>query len=443
MDFIRKEETFLKWYREFGPIFSFYALGQTSVVLSDHELIRDAFSRSSTTNRMEFTSIEDISLTRYGVIFSSGELWQRSRRFTLHHLRNFGMGRSKLETVIQGQVSEFLEKVLAPSVGRPVNIDDSLKIAIANIIWGTVSGEQFSIQDKSALSVMDSFNEAADNMSTMVLLTLFPWLRRFPDCWIGLHQLKRIIDSPMATLFRPAIAEHSKTVKLDGEPRDYIDALLQEQARDPDVFTEQHLQRSILDIFVAGSDTTTSTLRWAFCLLASYPDIQQRLRQELLDQLGGSKPTLADRQKLPFAEAVLMEVQRLGNVAPYGVEHVASEDLQLGGYKLPRGTIIISLLQAVHMDPANFEDPHEFRPARFIDDEGRLKPSKALMPFSVGKRACLGESLARAELFLFVTWIIQKYRIRFPEGFHHDFSVIANKMLIREPKPFDLIIEEA
>ena len=120
---------------------------------------------------------------------------------------------------------------------------------------------------------------------------------------------------------------------------------------------------------------------------------------------------------MPYTEAFLMETQRMSNIASITIEHVTREDIQLGGFTIPRGTELIALLMAVHMDENNFPEPEVFRPERFLDEQGHVKPSRALMPFSVGKRSCLGEALARAELFLFVTTLLQRYTLRFPEGF--------------------------
>ncbi|XP_037073829.1 cytochrome P450 2J6-like [Pollicipes pollicipes] len=431
MNYVRKEETFTKWRKQYGPIYQCSALGQTIVVLSDPDLIREAFSRPFTANRQE-SNVLKLFYADNGIIFSSGELWQQTRRFTLFHLRNFGMGRTQLEGLIQDQVSAFVDDLVAPNVGKAMSIDKGLRIAIANIIWGVVSSERFTIHDTRALEVMDSFDEVGKLTGVFILLFLFPVLERFPARLTGLDKAYKLFSIPMDKLFQPAIDEHARTVDLNGEPRDYIDCLLQEQHRSPDLFTNRHMLRSILDLFVAGYDTTTTTLRWAFCFLCSHPEVQRRLQAEVRAVAGDD---------MPYTDAFLMETQRVANVAPYGIEHVTAEEFQLGGFTVPQGAQIVPLLQAVHQDEALFAEPLEFRPERFLDAEGKLKPSRVLMPFSVGKRSCIGEAMARAELFLFVTAMVQRFTLRFPDGFRHDFSVSESKVLIREPTPFLLVAE--
>ena len=136
-----------------------------------------------------------------------------------------------------------------------------------------------------------------------------------------------------------------------------------------------------------------------------------------------------------------METQRLSNIAGIGVAHVSTAQFQLGGYTVPRGAQVISNISGVHLDEKWFPEPQQFRPDRFLDDQGRLKPSRALMPFSVGKRSCLGETLARTELFLFVTTVVQRYRLRFPAGFQHDYAINEDKPFVKEPTPYLLVPE--
>ncbi|XP_037070845.1 cytochrome P450 2J6-like isoform X2 [Pollicipes pollicipes] len=442
MDFIRKEETFMKWRKQYGPIYRCSMLGQTAVVLSDPDLIREAFSRPDTANRVMFDVLK-IFYCDKGIIFSNGEVWKQTRRFTLFHLRNFGMGRTQLEGLIQDQVSAFVDELVAPRVGEAISIDHGLRISVANIIWGMVSSERFTIHDTRVLEVMQSFDEVGKSTMVFIMLFLFPVLMRFPARLTGLDKVNRLFNIQMDKLFQPAIDEHARTVDLDGEPRDYIDCLLQEQHRSPDLFTNGHMLRSILDLFVAGYDSTSTTLRWAFCFLCSYPEVQRRLQTEVRAVAGEDRPPrLADRPRMPYTDAFLMETQRVASLAPCGIEHVAAEEFQLGGFTIPRGAQIVALQQAVHEDEALFPEPGRFRPERFLDAAGKLKPSRALMPFSVGKRSCVGEAMARAELFLFVTAVVQRYTLRFPDGFRHDFGVTRSKPLLREPTPFLLVAEK-
>ncbi|KAK2169207.1 hypothetical protein LSH36_12g36072 [Paralvinella palmiformis] len=106
-----------------------------------------------------------------------------------------------------------------------------------------------------------------------------------------------------------------------------------------------------------------------------------------------------DRKKLPFTEASILEIQRLADIVPLGIPHAVTEDVQFRGYFIPKDTLVLSNMYSVHMNPELWPEPEKFKPERFLQ-RGMKVEKKELIPFSVGKRVCLGESLARAELFL-------------------------------------------
>ncbi len=119
------------------------------------------------------------------------------------------------------------------------------------------------------------------------------------------------------------------------------------------------------------------------------------------------------RSKMPYTEAVLLEIQRLGNIAPNSLLHATSKTTRIGNYVLPAGTTINSSMLSIMMDPKAFPDPEQFKPERFIDSSnGSFVPHPNVVPFGVGKRRCLGESLAKTELFIFFTGLIEKFEIK-------------------------------
>ena len=173
-------------------------------------------------------------------------------------------------------MQELLDRVVIPGEGKPICIDKSLQIAIANIIWGIVSSQRFDITDSRALQVMTPFDKITSfrNRISLAVFAMFPMLIQLPPWLTGLDKLNRIFALPIDNLLQPAIDEHEKTVDLDGEPRDYIDCMLQERSRHPGLFTNRHMLRCILDLFIAGYDTTSATLRWAFIYLCQNPQMQ-------------------------------------------------------------------------------------------------------------------------------------------------------------------------
>uniref|UniRef100_A0A8I6GHN7 Cytochrome P450, family 2, subfamily r, polypeptide 1 n=1 Tax=Rattus norvegicus TaxID=10116 RepID=A0A8I6GHN7_RAT len=126
------------------------------------------------------------------------------------------------------------------------------------------------------------------------------------------------------------------------------------------------------------------------------------------------RPSWEDKCKMPYTEAVLHEVLRFCNIVPLGIFHATSEDAVVRGYSIPKGTTVITNLYSVHFDEKYWKDPDMFYPERFLDSSGYFTKKEALIPFSLGRRHCLGEQLARMEMFLFFTSLLQQFHLHFP-----------------------------
>ncbi|CAI9599081.1 unnamed protein product [Staurois parvus] len=143
-----------------------------------------------------------------------------------------------------------------------------------------------------------------------------------------------------------------------------------------------------------------------------YPEIQAKLHDEIDRVIGRERvPKFDDRFHMPFMQAVLSEVHRFGDVIPLNLPHMMTKDTEFRGYVIPKGTEIYPLLCTVHRDPTQFTMPYQFNPNHFLDESGMFRKNDAAMPFSAGKRICPGESLARMELFIFLTTILQKFML--------------------------------
>ncbi|KAM9557322.1 LOW QUALITY PROTEIN: cytochrome P450 2W1-like [Guaruba guarouba] len=167
------------------------------------------------------------------------------------------------------------------------------------------------------------------------------------------------------------------------------------------------LLTSALDLLVAVTETTSTTLQWAILLLLKYPEIK-KVHAEIERVLGPScLPTFEDQKKMPFTNAVIHHVQRFVTLLPH-VPQCTSVDTHFKDYFIPKGTAVIPLLTSVLLDKTQWETPDEFNTNHFLDVDGNFIKKKAFLPFYTGQRNCIGERLATMELFIFFTGLMQK-----------------------------------
>ncbi|XP_072916302.1 cytochrome P450 2K1-like isoform X2 [Hemitrygon akajei] len=156
-------------------------------------------------------------------------------------------------------------------------------------------------------------------------------------------------------------------------------------------------------------------LRWAMLLMMKYPQIQEKVHDEITTVIGSERfPRTEDHKNLPYTNAVIHEIQRFANIVPLNLMHSTTEDVNFKGYFLPKGTPVMPLLTSVLYDKTQWETPNDFNPSNFLDADGKFVKRDAFAPFSMGRRDCAGETLARMELFLFFTILIQRFRFQVP-----------------------------
>ena len=157
----------------------------------------------------------------------------------------------------------------------------------------------------------------------------------------------------------------------------------------------------------------------------------------------GQTPRLHHKERLHYTSAVLHESMRISCVVYNAVNHCTSEEMTVGDYKIPKGSVVIPSLMNILLDPEYFENPYEFNPERFLNENGEFEPDEHVIPFSTGKRICLGKSLAEKEFFLFFTGIMNKFDINpvpnnlLPSYHMKDYYAAT---IVRSPPTFDLIL---
>ncbi|XP_062280654.1 cytochrome P450 2J1-like [Scomber scombrus] len=372
-----------------------------------------------------------------GLFFSNGKVWRRQRRFAMATLRTFGLAKSSIEQSICEE-SRHLQEVMEKERGEPFDPVPLLNNAVANIICLIVFGRRFDYSDHNFQSMLKNLTEMAylEGSIWALLYNAFPALMKHLP---GPHNDIFSNSKSLEASIRSEIERH----KLDldpSNPRDYIDTFLIEEKRNRNSelgFDERNLVLCCLDLFLAGSETTSKTLQWGLIYLIKNPHIQDKVLAEIDSVIGQTRqPTMADKPNLPYTDAVIHEIQRMGNIVPLNGLRMAARDTTLGGYFIPKGTSVMTNLTSVLFDKDEWETPDTFNPGHFLDAEGKLVRRDAFLPFSAGKRACLGEGLARTELFLFLVSLLQKFCFSTLDGVELSTEGIIGAT--RTPHPFKI-----
>ncbi|XP_048194598.1 cytochrome P450 2C8-like isoform X3 [Perognathus longimembris pacificus] len=344
--------------KAYGPVFTLYFGMKPTVVLYGYEAVKEALidHGEEFSGRGRFPLSEKFAKD-HGIVFSNGHRWKEMRRFALRTLRNFGMGKRSIEDRVQEEACCLVEE-LKKTNGSPCDPTFILGCAPCNVICSVVFQNRFDYKDKNLLNLMEKLNENVQILSS-------PWIQE------------------------------------------------QENQKESLEFTYENLTVVALDLFGAGTETTSTTLRYGLLLLMKHPHVTAKMKEEINHVIGRHRIScMQDRSQMPYTDAVIHEIQRYIDLVPMNLPHAVTRDIKFRDYIIPKGTTIMTSLTSVLHDHKEFPNPEMFDPGHFLDKSGNFKKSDYFMPFSSGKRVCAGEGLARMELFLFLTTILQNFNLK-------------------------------
>ncbi|XP_069069012.1 cytochrome P450 2J4-like [Pleurodeles waltl] len=416
LKFVLHHEILMQLAKTYGNIFTVW-LGHTPVVvLNGCQTIREGLIGHSAelSGRPTTPLFEKISKGK-GVLFSSGHNWKQQRRFGLMTLKNLGLGKKNLEARIQEE-AESLVEYFATKKGEILDPAPAIVYSVTNVISAVIFGHRFSRDDKELHRLIESMSVVIDKLASMCarLFDVFPWLMRHLP---GPHNDLFESNAYVLKFVKKEIKSHKEN-GFSQEPQDMIGFYLNKLSQDPpSTFDEANMISLASDFLGAGMETTTTTLCWALLYLVNQPEIQEKVQKELSATFGESQVIqYEDRKRVPYTNAVIHEVLRISSIAPIGITRQTVNDTSLQGFNIEKGTLIIANLSSSLYDPAYWETPRQFNPGHFLDEEGNFIQKEAFLPFSAGHRACLGEQLARTELFIFFTSLLRAFTFKLPEG---------------------------
>ncbi|XP_029495169.1 cytochrome P450 2D15-like [Oncorhynchus nerka] len=403
--------------RRYGNVFSLYIGSQPVVVLNGLEAVREALVTRTAefSGRPNHLMISDITEGKGVIMADFGSSWRDHRRFALTTLRNFGLGKRSMEERILEEVSHICS-ALERNAGSSMDPQHLFHLAASNIICSLIYGERFEYDNPVFLTLIS-------RIQNLTKIAIGPWAMLY-----DIIPALRVLPLPFKKAFHiyDEIKEHAqkavtshKSSRVSGEPRDLIDCYLDQIDMTGDggsTFNDVQMVFLLIDLFIAGTDTTSNTLRCAMLHLMTNQHIQERCHREIEDVLEGRSYALfEDRHAMPYVQAMIHESQRMADTVPLSVFHMTSCNTQLQGYQLPQGTMVIPNLSSVLHEEGQWKFPQEFNPDNFLNEDGEFVKPEAFLPFSAGSRVCLGEGLARTELFLILVTLLRRFQFVWPE----------------------------
>ncbi|XDV39961.1 hypothetical protein PO909_009132 [Leuciscus waleckii] len=394
----------------YGNIYRLNCGSTTMVILNSSEIIREALIKkwSDFAGRPHSYTADIVS--GGGRTISLGDFseeWKAHRRVVHSALQRCTT--DSLHSVIEKQ-AHHLCQVLRDYKGKAVDLSEDFTVAASNVITTLTFGKTY---DKSS----EELQKLQDCLNKIVSLWGSPWISALDSFPL----LRKLPNPPFSRLMKEVarrdelIGKHIEEFKRSDhkEGGTLTSSLLQcleppQGAANQMTLTNTHVHMTIVDLLIGGTETTAALLNWTVAFLLHRPEVQNKVYEELCGVLDVRYPQYSDRHRLPYLCALINEMLRLRPVAPLAVPHRAIRNSSIAGHFIPKNTIIIPNLYGAHHDPDVWNDPYSFKPERFLEDGGGSL--RALIPFGGGARLCLGEAVAKMEMFLFTAYLLRDFQ---------------------------------
>ncbi|XP_060604951.1 cytochrome P450 1A1-like [Ruditapes philippinarum] len=449
----KPELKYLQWRRKYGDIFRIRFGSWETIIVNGHEAIKDAAERKDDafSGRPEFVSqiaikeqfdgLEAISFCN----FSPTYLQVRKRTTTAirTYINKCDYPPNEL---FREEAEKLTEKLLRYPCDEPVSLDLDIQLAVIGTLYQMLYGRGKEDEIKPHLNLII---ESSDTFTKFVesgnLVDVIPWLRHVKQ--MEVDQFKKAITATYG-ITKSKISEH-RTSYQNGQTRDILDVLCELSEDLPDHDSNGKTSATLLQFQIstlqgAGFETTSRLLLFIILYLTKYPDVQERAQREIDQELGSNRNiSEKDQASLPYVMATILEVMRKASITPFALPHFTLHDTKLREYDIDKGTVVFFNYHSVANEESYWGDPEIFRPERLLDDSGKLDREKAsyilLSTFGTGRRQCLGEALAKMNIFIVISTLLQRCSFQKPDGCDLDLEPIRG--LILSPKPFKVIVK--
>ncbi|KAL4641267.1 cytochrome P450 1B1-like [Arapaima gigas] len=412
---------FTRMAKKYGDIFQI-KLGNRVVVVLNGDMIRAALIDKGVdfAGRPDFASFRFISGGKSISFGSYSKWWKVHRKVAQSTVRAFSTSNQQtkktFEKHVVSELREMLHIFLKQTEERKFFEPRTyLIVSVANVMSAVCFGKRYSYEDEEFRGIVGRNDQFTKTVGAGSMVDVIPWLQSFPNPIKTMFGNFKKLNMDFYKFTKDKVAEHRATIR-PSVIRDITDAVIlavDHGAAGPSgVFLDkEYVSPAINDIFGASQDTLSTALLWIILILVRYPDIYARLQKEVDRVVDRTRlPTIEDQSRLPYVMAFIYEVMRFTSFIPVTIPHSTTSDTSIGGYHIPKGTVVFINQWSINHDPNKWRHPEVFDPTRFLDTSGALNKdlTSSVLIFSLGRRRCIGENLSKIQLFLCTTLLVHQ-----------------------------------
>ncbi|OCB89189.1 cytochrome P450 [Sanghuangporus baumii] len=429
-----------EWGEKYGDLVMVKNFGTRYLFVNSYEAAFDLLEKRGNkySSRPVIPMFELEEWTWFTAVMPYGEEHRHSRQF-LHQFFH----KAATSRFHEVQVTST-HKLLLAILENPAKFAEHLHYSAGELIIRIGYGYQAKAKNDPYIELAERALHAATEAEGFFLVNALPILKYLPEWFPGAHFLNTAkIGRELSRQMRSRIFAMAKKLIENGKALTSMTSTLLEQNTDIDgqVTHEDLIARTVGTIYIAGTDTTSSVLVKFIQAMVLYPETMRQGQAELDKVIGmDTLPTMDDRPKLPYINAICKELLRYQPTAPLAIAHYTTEDDYYNGFYIPAGTIILPNVWAMLMDPKTYPEPDKFKPDRWLPSDGAKQPLQSnKMAFGFGRRICPGRHFAEDSIFIQVASILAVFDIQMAVDANGDPIVPKEEYIsafIRKPMPF-------
>ncbi|XP_059656819.1 labd-13Z-ene-9,15,16-triol synthase, chloroplastic-like [Cornus florida] len=414
----------------YGPIYKLWLGKKLCIVLSSPSLAKEVLRDQDISFANRDVPIAGLAVSYGGldILWSPyGSYWRNMRKMFVREM----MSNANLEAchnLRKEEVRKTIRDVYA-KIGKPLDIGKIIFLTEQNVVMSMLWGD--TLEGEKNSSVRYEFQEVIQKLVGLGgvpnISDFFPMLAKFDIQGVKrqgkrlLAWVERILDDVIAERMRLDSCVGAGVSK-DKERKDFLEILLAMKKEKEDTaspLTLTQIKAMLIDIVAGATDTTATMAEWVMAELMYHPGVMKKVQEELAEVVGMNIVEESHLPKLHYLDAVVKETFRLHPPLPLLVPKTPSKSCTVGGYTIPKNTMVFLNVWALHRDPQVWDDPSEFKPERFFSEPGKWDytgNNLPYIPFGSGRRICAGLPLAEKMLMDILASLLHSFDWQIPKG---------------------------